>query len=416
MSSPKAPEAVAGQPAARRGVVIAGLGVGQILSWGSTFYLLAPLAAPITRDTGWPRPLVVAGVSVALLIAGLGSPTIGSLISRNRGRQVLLGSAALLAVGLTALTLAPNQWIYLGSWVILGVGMSGGLYSGAFAVLGHAYGASARSSITALTLFGGFASTACWPLTTLLSNEFGWRWTCLAYAGAHILITLPLYAIAAPRGAVTAVSPTEPAGPPSVSDPRVGKPWLPVALIALVTTLGTSVSALMSVHIFTLLAGIGISGAVAVGLAAMIGPSQVGARLIEFAIGRHHHPLWTMLTAVVAITAALAILATGLVAPLVPMIMYGAGIGLNSIANGTVPLAIVGQAGYARVMGRIALPSLLAQAAAPLWGTSLISRWGERPTLVVVALMATTAIALTLWLILLHPRGARRFPEVEVPT
>src|SRR5699024_10386537 len=55
----------------------------------------------------------------------------------------------------------PNQWWYLIAWVILGLGMSGGLYSGAFAVLGHTYGSSARSAITLLTLFGGFASTIC---------------------------------------------------------------------------------------------------------------------------------------------------------------------------------------------------------------------------------------------------------------
>lgn len=33
--------------AAKRGYVVTGLGVGQILSWGSTFYLLAVLAGPI---------------------------------------------------------------------------------------------------------------------------------------------------------------------------------------------------------------------------------------------------------------------------------------------------------------------------------------------------------------------------------
>lgn len=403
-------------PLARRGVVIAGLGLGQILSWGSTFYLLAPLAAPIAADTGWPHPWVVGGVSVALLVAALGSPAIGSMVSRNHGREVLAASALLLAGGLATLSLAPNQWLYLGAWVILGAGMSGGLYSGTFAVLGHAYGATARSSITALTLFGGFASTACWPLTTLLSNEFGWRWTCAAYAAAHLLVTFPLYVLLAPYGKASREPAAEPHQDPPTGSPQPGPLWLPVALIALITTLGTSVSAVMSVHVFTLLAPLGASGAVAVGLAATIGPSQVGARLVEFTLARRHHPLWTMLTAVTAITTALALLATGLGPLLLPMVVYGAGIGLNSIANGTVPLALVGQERYARTMGRIALPSLLAQAAAPVWGTSLITGWGEKPTLLVLAAMSLAAAVLTLWLMLIHRRSSRLLPAPDTPS
>ena len=34
--------------------VISALGVFEILSWGSSFYLLAVLAGPIAAETGWP--------------------------------------------------------------------------------------------------------------------------------------------------------------------------------------------------------------------------------------------------------------------------------------------------------------------------------------------------------------------------
>lgn len=94
----------------KRGLVVTGLGIGPILSWGSTFYLLAVLAGPITADTGWPASLVVACVSVGLVIAGLGSPRVGSLAAANHGRTVLITSALLPALGL-----APNQWWYLGA-------------------------------------------------------------------------------------------------------------------------------------------------------------------------------------------------------------------------------------------------------------------------------------------------------------
>jgi hypothetical protein len=55
-----------------RRVVIPALGITQIFAWGSTFYLPAALAPLIARDTGWTHDLVVSGVSVGLLVAGLG--------------------------------------------------------------------------------------------------------------------------------------------------------------------------------------------------------------------------------------------------------------------------------------------------------------------------------------------------------
>src|SRR5208337_700332 len=62
--------------------------------------------------------------------------------------------------------------------------------------------------------------------------------------------------------------------------------------------------------------------------------------------------------------------------PFVPaaLAFYGAGIGLESIARGTLPLAMFGPHGYATVMGRLGMPSLLAQAAAPWIGALLLQR------------------------------------------
>ncbi len=389
----------------------AGLGVGQILSWGSSFYLLAVLAGPITADTGWPGSIVVAGVSVGLVVAGLGSPRVGSLVAANHGRTVLVASALLLALGLAIMAVSPNQWFYLGAWAVLGLGMSGGLYSAAFAVLGHTYGASARSAITLVTLFGGLASTICWPLSSLLVNEVGWRGTALAYAGAHLLVTAPLYALTVPRQTM-APAPVDaglvsgPAAPPPAASG-----WPMVVLFATIATLCTSITALMSVHMFSLLAGIGIVGAAAVALGATVGPSQVGARAIELLIGRRHNPIWTLLIATLAMAAAISFLGVGVLAPTILMVAYGVGIGLASIANGTVPLALFGQASYARIMGRIGLPSLLAQAAAPIIGSALIQRLGPETTLTVVGLVALATFGLAVWLMVHSSRGKQQGPS-----
>src|SRR5260221_3762745 len=149
-------------------VVVPVLGVTQILAWGSSYYLPAVLAAPIMRDTGWPLPWVVGGLSLGLFIAGVISPLIGRRIHHLGGRPVLATSAGLLASGLIGLALAPNLPSFFLAWCLIGLGMSAGLYDAAFSTLGQLYGRRARHHIGTLTLFGGFASTLCWPLSAFL--------------------------------------------------------------------------------------------------------------------------------------------------------------------------------------------------------------------------------------------------------
>ena len=123
------------------------LGVTQILAWGSSYYLLAVLAQPIAGSTGWPLAWVVSGLSLGLLTAGLVSPRVGDSIERHGGRPVLAASAALLALGLAGLALAPSLPIYIASWLVLGAGMGAGLYDAAFATLGRLYGPRAPTAI-----------------------------------------------------------------------------------------------------------------------------------------------------------------------------------------------------------------------------------------------------------------------------
>jgi CheY-like chemotaxis protein len=71
--------------------------------------------------------------------------------------------------------------------------MGAGLYDAAFAILGQIYRDQARGPITTLTLFGGFSSTICWPLSGLLVESTGWRAACFFYAGLQLVVSLPIY-------------------------------------------------------------------------------------------------------------------------------------------------------------------------------------------------------------------------------
>ncbi|MGP2492602.1 MFS transporter [Mesorhizobium sp. PUT5] len=389
-------------------VVIPVLGVAQILAWGSSYYLLAVLAQPIASDTGWPLAWVVGGLSLGLLVAGIVSPRVGDTIQQLGGRLVLAASAVFLALGLAGLALSPNLPLYVISWLVLGIGMGAGLYDAAFATLGRLYGQRARTAIATLTLFGGFASTVCWPLSALFVSEFGWRNACLIYAGIHIAVLLPLYVFALPKEPkrdFKIVAAVESGEVTTRVRPIPAESRLVFVLVALVITIGSVISATLSVHLLTILQAREIALAAAVALGAIVGPSQVGARAIEMLISRFHHPIWTKFASAIFVAIGVGLLWGGFPVVAAALIFYGMGIGIESIARGTLPLAIFGEDRYASIMGRIAMPSLIMQAAAPSVGALLIDGFGADGALAVLFVVAIANVLLVLVLFALLKRN-----------
>lgn len=382
----------------RPAIVIATLGLLQILAWGSSFYLLGVLAPAIARDTGWPLAGIVGGLSVAFLIAGFVSPRVGRAIQAHSGRPVLAISSVVLAAGLALLALAPVFPIYLAAWVVIGLGMGAGLYDPAFATLGRHYGSGARTMITAVTLFGGFASTVCWPLTAALLDHVGWRNACWFYVALHLLVGLPAYWLLLPRVPPAPIAATGPAGTMAAGELPPDRHFGALVLLGGSLTLGAAMLSLVSMHLLTLLQARGYDLAGAVALGALVGPSQVAARVGELAIGRHYHPVWTMLAGALLVALGMLLLLLGWKVTALALIAYGAGNGISSIVRGTVPLVLFGPARYAILMGRLGLPILLAMAAAPAIGALLVKHGGASLTFAVLLSAAAVNVGLVLLL------------------
>jgi hypothetical protein len=65
-------------------------------------------------------------------------------------------------------------------------------------------------------------------------------------------------------------------------------------LLAAVLTLGAAVLSIVGTQLSPILTERGFQMSVAVAFGAIVGPAQVGARVIELLIGRRYDPMWTI--------------------------------------------------------------------------------------------------------------------------
>jgi len=371
-------------------VVVNALGLSQVIGWGSTYYLLAVLAQPIIAEMGWTLGMTMGGFSVGLLAAAAIAPAIGRAIDHRGGRPIMALGSVLIAAGLAGIASSGTLVAYFAAWLVTGFGMGAALYDAAFSTAGRLLGSQARSAITTITLWGGFASTVGWPLTAFLAELLGWRGTCLAYAAVNLIVALPLHLLALPREEPQAASK---GASPSAAGPTAARAFdrdrrLAWWLLSSGLTLGAIVTGQLSIHLLTFLQLRGLELAAAVGLAALIGPTQVAMRIVEKLVGARFHPVQSGVVSSLLIMLGVGLLLVDLPIVAVALLVYGAGLGLRSIARGSLPLAIFGASGYPTLMGRLALPINLATALAPTLGGIMIERLGGYATLAFLTAIA----------------------------
>ena len=358
--------------------VVAALGTAQTLAWASTYYLPAMLAVPMAKDLGVSTPTVFAAFSMALIVSALLGPYAGRAIDRWGARPVLSGTNVVFALGLAALANASGPAGLFGAWIVLGVGMGSGLYEAAFSALVRLYGRDSRNAITGITLIAGFASTIGWPLSNLLEHQVGWRGACYAWAAMHLLIGLPLNlllpptASAVPQSSVDlAIAATDSVPLDGAHAKRAGR------LLASVFAATWFISTAMAAHLPRLLQMSGTTLATAVAVGALIGPAQVAGRLLEFGLLRRLHPLLSArLAALMHPIGAVILLLIGGPAAAVFAALHGAGNGILTIANGTLPLVLFGPKGYGQRQGMLMVPARLAQASSPWVFGLCLDQWG----------------------------------------
>ena len=373
--------AAAHRPPAGRSLFITGLGIAQICSWGTLYYSFPQVAQAMSEDLGWSKSELYGAATLGLALAGFAAYPIGTAIDRGHGRLIMTGGS--LLAGLLFVLWAQVDSLPLFYIAVAGLGtmQAATLYDPAFAVVARRAGPlHARAGITAITLWGGFASTVFIPLLQLLLDALGWRATLMVLAAINILICATLNFLTIdrkrdapppPRAAGT-VEPTPHSAVAQVI--RLPAFWA----LAIAFTAYAAVFSGFTFHLYPLLIERGFDVATVVTAMALIGPAQVAGRIALWVLAPRA-PV-RLVGAVAVAVFPVTLLALELMPPFfagvaVLALVYGAANGIMTIVRGLVVPEMLSRRSYGAVNGALAFPATIARAMAPagmamLWAAS----------------------------------------------
>ncbi|HEY2815668.1 MAG TPA: MFS transporter [Casimicrobiaceae bacterium] len=378
----------------RLGRIVIGLGIGQVISWGALIYAIAVLGGPMGTEFGVSNTVVFGAFSASLVVSGLVGPYVGKMIDRIGGRRILALGSLLASVSLAALALAPTVSAFFIAWAFAGIARAMTLYEAAFAALSQHAGKSFRNSVTAITLLGGLAGTVFFPLSLLGLAHIGWRGTVAGFAAAELLVCLPLHLWCLPAGIRHRDAPDATLKNVASSN-RANATGGTFAALSTSFALYAFITSAISVHVVNLLQSKGLGVASAVFVASLIGPMQLVGRLAELTFGRRRSAIVVGAATLVLLVfslVSLSLMNAQLALALLFAATYGCANGIQTIVRGTVPAELFGHEGYGHMMGRLAAPSFIARALAPIGLTLCVSpRLGydfSLPVLIAVAVLA----------------------------
>jgi hypothetical protein len=387
----------------RYGVVLAGLGLGQLFVWAAFYYAFSSFLIPMQSEMGWGQTLLSGAFSLGLAVWALASLAVGAAIDRGRGPLVMTLGPVLGGLGFLVWSAAASPAVFYAAWTAIGLAMAMTLYEPAFTILTRLYPGRFRGGITALTLLGGFASTLAYPAAAWLIAALGWRLALAAIGLFLIAIVAPLHAMALRGGGGMAPDPEDEGGPArparglSLPEARAtGAFWFLGAAFALYYF----ATAALWAHIVPVLAGKGFSAGAELQVLVWIGPAQVLGRLAFAAFGarvdaRH---LGLAVLSGLPLSLALLALATETWQLVLFALLFGACNGIVSLIRGSLLPAYFGRAALGRIAGALATAALAARAVAPLAAAWVLVRTGGYgPVLALLAgagAAAVTALAL----------------------
>ncbi len=381
-----------------------GLGITQIMGYGTLMYAYAVLLPHMAGDLGLSLSAVFGILSLGLFFGGLVSPIAGTLVDRFGGRWVMVCGSLIAGLSLMALSLVEGRnGLFAAILLAEGAGMFV-LYNVAFASVARLdLKIPAKQSISIITLFGGVASTIFWPLTLALFNRLGWEATWVILGLAYLIVCIPIHflVLAGAEKDPDAPKPQDTIWPELEGEARKrGMLWMVISFIFS----GYLMGAVMTLWV-TNVQDLGHTAAMAALAGAVIGPFKTVGRFFEMLVSRNMYPLVTYaLSLGLMLAGFLTLLVVGFTLPgvILAAALYGMGDGIKTIARGTLPLALFGEKGYGARLGWISFVQMGVNASAPFafaWTTQTFGGWTS-----FLAMTLCLSVAIATYVLIPDPR------------
>lgn len=379
----------------RHTAIVSALGLTQIIGYGTLYYSFSILAPHIAADLLISLEQVFGVFSLSLFVGGLSATVIGRQMDKIGAATVLTLGSVLSALTLILCAWSPSVAVFAGGIVLLEVSSGMVQYQAAFAALVENDPKSAPRNITYLTLIAGFASTIFWPISAALLDVLTWREIYVLFAALNLLLCMPLHFWIMRQGKAIKANGVQQARERVVGAIPLEKRRKAMLIVsAAFAILGFTLASILA-HMVPMLATLGL-GAAAVVIGALFGPAQVLSRLINMVFGsRLSPPMLAVISAGLMVGGIVILGSTGssLAGALAFAVCLGLGSGINSIAQGSLPLYLFGSEGYGAVTGKMAATRLAAGAAAPFAFAAAMAQFGIEMSLFATAALGAVGIA-----------------------
>ncbi|WP_088894815.1 MFS transporter [Leptolyngbya ohadii] len=382
---------------------ISALGVAQICSWGSLYYSFPLLAEAMSTEFGWTKTSLYGAATVGLLLSGIAAYPVGAGIDRGYGRRIMSLSSLLAGLLLIAWSQISSLIAFYVIFAGIGCLQAATLYEPAFAVIANQMGGDkARQGITALTLWGGFASTVFIPLTEWLLVHLGWRETLMVLGTVNIAICASLYAaVIQPK---LASSPALHLKKSLDLNNRQAVIWAVqhsvfwALLVSFVVY--AAVFSAFTFHLYPLLLERGLRSPQVVAVLAVIGPAQVMGRLLMWKLASNAS-IGRVGSFIVALFP-LVFLGIAWLPPTLTVltsiaVLYGAANGVMTIVRGVAIPEMLTRRSYGTINSAIIAPSLVAKALAPVGVAALWAKTGGYNAVLMALLLGALILAVGFW-------------------
>lgn len=364
-------------PTVRPHLLIWGLALGQMVSWGSLYYSLAVVALPMEQELGWSKVEINAGLTVNLLVASIMALPIGALIDRFGGYWFMVLGAIAGSALLVVWSMTSSLPVFYIVWAGLGLVHACTLSESAYNIVVSNL-TDHRRGITMISLLSGFSSSTAIPFITVFAELLGWRPAIMLVAAIHFMVPglVSAYVL---RGIRSGRRRPEADGTELASLRQPLRKilgdrifWALVAAFCVHTFVGNGIT----FHTIPLLLENGYAMSLIVGVMAMHGPSQVLARFVLLMVGTRISTAGFGRTAfgMAVLGVALLILSTwwGVPALIAFAILYGMATGMLTLVRANSVIEYLGSYGYGAATGAltmaVALPRTTAAVAfALLW-------------------------------------------------